>query len=321
MLRALILFLLCLNLVSAQDYERIDNRVSNYPEFESIDHLVLRIRNDFDQEEDKCRAIFTWIATNISFDLEASQSGNKAKTFYFKNERDLQDQRRKYKEELAEKVFKKKKAICLGFSVIFDVIAGKLCLETHYIEGITKISPEEIGSSRSIKDHAWNSVKLSGQWYLLDVTWSSTVQNNNGRWIRRFNDFFYLTDPEIFINSHFPGEPYWQLLEEEITLQSFFNQPVLYTPYFSQKVSLLDHVPGIFRPTGKRQKIRILFDDYEFGTDLFYQVGNSGEIRPLYLRKRDESVWVGIINVRTEEDTTLTIYDSKNALIDFKIKI
>lgn len=37
----------------------------------------------------------------------------------------------------------------------------------------------------------------------------------------RFDDFYFLTDPEDFINTHFPDEEKWQLLDTPIPLEEF----------------------------------------------------------------------------------------------------
>lgn len=37
----------------------------------------------------------------------------------------------------------------------------------------------------------------------------------------RYDDFYFLADPEDFIDSHYPAEQKWQLLDTPITLEEF----------------------------------------------------------------------------------------------------
>ena len=36
-----------------------------------------------------------------------------------------------------------------------------------------------------------------------------------------YDEFFFLTDPEMFISSHYPDDPEWQLLRVPLTLEEF----------------------------------------------------------------------------------------------------
>ncbi|KAJ8372359.1 hypothetical protein AAFF_G00289920, partial [Aldrovandia affinis] len=54
--------------------------------------------------------------------------------------------------------------------------------------------------------HMWNAVRLGGHWYLLDACWGAgRVDLDNKAFIKRYDDFYFLPDPEDFIDSHRPS--------------------------------------------------------------------------------------------------------------------
>jgi hypothetical protein len=67
-------------------------------------------------------------------------------------------------------------------------------------------------------DHAWNAVKLGGNWYLLDATWEHKGYGKTGV---RIGSRCFLTDPRAFVTDHLPENPAWQLLPCPISLADF----------------------------------------------------------------------------------------------------
>lgn len=59
--------------------------------------------------------------------------------------------------------------VCQGYALLAHSMLQKLGIETQYIVGYVG----EIG-------HAWNLVKLDGQWYHLDTTWNDPVPDRKG---------------------------------------------------------------------------------------------------------------------------------------------
>lgn len=56
------------------------------------------------------------------------------------------------------------KAICAGYSYAYQFLAQQLGLECNYVTGTTKVEA-----------HAWNKVKICGQWFLVDTTWDNSL--------------------------------------------------------------------------------------------------------------------------------------------------
>lgn len=55
----------------------------------------------------------------------------------------------------------------------------------------------------------------------------------------RFDDFYFLTEPREFINSHFPDEENWQLLDTPISLEQFERIPLKTSAFYTLGLTLL----------------------------------------------------------------------------------
>lgn len=84
------------------------------------------------------------------------------------------------------------KAVCAGYSKAFQQIAHKAGLETVYVSGIAD-------NGGGYESHAWNKVKLDGDWYNIDVTWDDPVSSKP----MLTYDYFLKADRELPM--HKPG--------------------------------------------------------------------------------------------------------------------
>ena len=75
-----------------------------------------------------------------------------------------------------------KKANCEGYAKAFGVLAADFGLESVLVTGKTDKG----------ENHAWNQVKVDGEWYNIDVTWAD---NDNGDEVR--HAYFLCTDKDF----------------------------------------------------------------------------------------------------------------------------
>lgn len=80
------------------------------------------------------------------------------------------------------------KGICLGFASTFQLLMDMAGVECITVVGACEDSTE---------DHAWNQVKLDGEWYCVDTTWDYGYYPTLGYlyWFNRTSDFFADTKP------------------------------------------------------------------------------------------------------------------------------
>lgn len=78
------------------------------------------------------------------------------------------------------------RGICAGYSTTFQLMMDMLGIECLTIH-----------SSAHGEEHAWNMVRLEGDWYFVDVTWDDPVPDEEGRVIHTYfnsNEEYFLTD-------------------------------------------------------------------------------------------------------------------------------
>lgn len=92
-----------------------------------------------------------------------------------------------------------KKAVCEGYSRAFQLLCNRLGVECINISGTAD------GES-----HAWNNVKLDGEWYEVDVTWNDT----DGDTEFPIYDFFNLPSDK-FSKSHNTAPLYSEITSSE----------------------------------------------------------------------------------------------------------
>ena len=83
----------------------------------------------------------------------------------------------------AESVFKTGLSVCAGFANLFKKILKVYCgLECKKISGEAK--GLEVANSKNDNSHAWNAIKIEGDWYLVDSTWGSGHSDSNNNYVR-----------------------------------------------------------------------------------------------------------------------------------------
>ncbi|WP_155593452.1 transglutaminase domain-containing protein [Lysinibacillus cavernae] len=75
-------------------------------------------------------------------------------------------------------------AVCQGYALAAQAMLEQSGIETKYV----------VGFVNGNEAHAWNLVKLGGEWYHLDTTWNDPVPNRIGA---ASYDYFLVTDAQL----------------------------------------------------------------------------------------------------------------------------
>ena len=118
--------------------------------------------------------------------------------------------------------YNKGKGVCDGFAKLFVTMANNLGVEAYRVVGYSKGAGYVPGKLPEQSDHAWNAIKLNGNYYLLDVTWGIGSCNGDS-YIAKLKDSYFCSKPEAFIRTHLPVEPKYQLVYPTINLQQFVD--------------------------------------------------------------------------------------------------
>ncbi|XP_063298324.1 kyphoscoliosis peptidase-like isoform X3 [Pelobates fuscus] len=193
-------------------FEKLDNYSSKVIGKGSIETLVKELLRDVSTDLGKTRAIWIWICHHIEYDIVG-----------YKNEH--------LRSSDPKDVFKTRKGVCAGYSSLFEHMCSIAGVQCKTVSGYGKGMSYQVGQNiTEDSSHAWNMVYLEGGWHLLDSTWGTGTCNNN-IFSFKYNEFYFLTHPALFIEDHLPENSDCQLLEPRIS-QKHFEQIVYRTPYF-----------------------------------------------------------------------------------------
>jgi hypothetical protein len=195
---------------TVSSFSAVDELVLNLElgNMQSLQELAKGISSHFSDEQSKVRGIFTWVAMNIAYDRES-----------FITSGTLKDQSSKA-------VWSSRLAVCEGYANLLNEMCAAIGIESRLVKGYVR---ELMRDELNYPNHAWNSVKIDGKWHLMDVTWASiniekwkaTSQNRSTAPNYQVLDYYFLPNPETFIYTHLPEDPYWQLQSNYIDLQTF----------------------------------------------------------------------------------------------------
>ncbi|XP_071381855.1 kyphoscoliosis peptidase [Centroberyx affinis] len=174
-------------------------------------------------ELERLRAIWVWLCHNIEYDVSG----------YLGQSEKLSS---------PEEVIAAGRGVCCGYSSLCLEMCREVGIECQEVPGHSKgIGHRQGQSLKNVKsDHMWNAVLLGGQWFLMDACWGAgRVDMDHKSFVKRFDDFYFLTDPEDFIHSHFPDEERWQLLDSPVSLEEFERRVFKTSAFFAMGLRLI----------------------------------------------------------------------------------
>lgn len=128
--------------------------------------LAATIAKGKTSDYDKAKAVYDWVSTNIHYDMDA-----------FKADKII--------DQSARSVLSSKKAVCEGYANLTAALLRSIDLPTTVVHGYALgvdtsgrwVTPFKTPES----NHAWNEVYIDGKWLVIDSTWGSNNQYNNGK--------------------------------------------------------------------------------------------------------------------------------------------
>lgn len=205
----------------AQDMQRVDAIIQLYPErVETAEELSRFISRDFETEEEKVRAIYSWIVHNIAYEPEEYKQFN----FNFTNYRERNEKEERAREKLIQRTLQNGIAVCEGYAMVFEKLCELQGINSYLVRGDVKTNFADIGRSFK-KIHMWNVVTIDGKSYLFDPTWGAGTYRD--KFYREPNWFYYKTPPELFIKTHYPHQYEDALLSEVIAPGVFSEWPLI----------------------------------------------------------------------------------------------
>lgn len=239
--RTLLIVLTC-SFLFEKTFAQIDTAIgTNTPQaagstYQSLAHALC---DELPDDYRKTNAIYNWITHNIKYDVKAMQQG-------------------RLKEEDPKKVFKQRKGMCGGYSLLFAAMCNEVGIKAIMIDGYSKDWMFDDGDKLYIPRHAWNVVYVDQRWRLVDATWGAGGLSQEPGWLKKkmskasqnplltgklkfvfnYDTTFFLSDPLVFRLRHLPTDPVWQLTDTAMPL-SVFEAGELAIKNFNTQYTLL----------------------------------------------------------------------------------
>jgi transglutaminase/protease-like cytokinesis protein 3 len=221
-MKLLVLFFSFLSISAfAQDYERVDAIISMYPNtFDNPEKLSKFIARDFTSEDDRVRAIYTWIIQNIAYNPDEYKQFD----YTFTNYRERNEKDEKLRAKIIQRTLQKGVAVCEGYAMLFEKLCEQQGIKNYLVRGDIKSNFPDIG--RPFKRiHMWNVATIGGKPYLFDATWGAGKYN--GKFIKEPSYFYYKTPPELFIKTHYPDMFEDAFSDVKISREQFSELPLI----------------------------------------------------------------------------------------------
>jgi hypothetical protein len=265
--------------------DKMDSRVRNVgrdlmekifiaPE-ENLQSVTAKLTTGVSDQFLKAKALHDWICDNIAYDVETA--------FLRANRR----------QDYAS-VLRNKKAVCAGYTNLFNQMCRLANIESIGISGYSK-GFGYTGSFGSVPDHDWNAVKINSKWYLVDVTWDAGHVDQR-TYIKNYSTSYLFLDSRPFLYSHLPVAEKDQFYAPPLTKEKFVEEPYIAGVYFRYGLELESDKPSYNNIT-----------DGNFTFDILTKNANvmlTSELRTTQQLNIDGASWQG------RSGTTITfIYD------------
>lgn len=202
----------------AQDNNRfkaVDEYVQSLGSLDTLNMGTISyiVTKKFPENTDKVRAIFYWIANNISIDLKMAKKESNEKM-------------------LSEDVLKTRKANANGYAALFQDMCSVAKIRCLTVDGYIKKTVEDINNVPDAFNHTWAVIQLGtspDSWYYVDPEWGSGyVDDKATTFTKKFNDAYFFASKPLFNLQHFPDNMAWQLGGTgPKTAKDFFSQPIV----------------------------------------------------------------------------------------------
>ncbi|MES2411420.1 MAG: transglutaminase domain-containing protein [Bacteroidota bacterium] len=185
------------------NYSSVDNKMLAIPEnlTATTSGIADYINSNFTSQDEKVRAIYHWITSDISYDVP---------NMYEPNNLDSPEVK-------IAKTLKTRKGVCIHYAEVFKEIANKVGVKSFIVAGYTKQFNEVAAIS-----HAWNVSQIDGKWFLFDATWGAGFVEGK-KYTKKQNNAYFKRSPDRMIVNHMPFDFLWQLLQEPLTNSEFIS--------------------------------------------------------------------------------------------------
>jgi hypothetical protein len=205
----------------------------------------------YSSQIEKLRSIFIWITENIKYDCDFLNKDEDPPSFECEGDSiSCADGLSKWEMEYINKVLKKKRTICQGYSMLLKKMCDISGIECEIISGYAKNKSYQVGIP-FIADHAWNAVRIDSVYYFLDATWAAGFcplcifdDDLYCEFVKSYKNYYWLTPFNKLVRDHYPSNGKW-VMEPNYTKEKFFDNAFFYGQYALEHIDILSPNTGV----------------------------------------------------------------------------
>jgi hypothetical protein len=201
---------------NGRDFTKIDEYVKSLGPLTTMSMGTINnvVSNKFTDKMDKARAIYYWVAHNITYDVKGIRTNNTAKN-------------------TPAEVLQSRKAVGIGFANLFQDMCSSADIRCLTVDGFVKYNAQQIGEKDQEINHSWAVVQLGQSpedWYYVDPAFGSGYLNADMKeFTKAYTDAYFFTEKASFNLQHFPDNGAWKLGTAPKNKKDFFDMPVVKT--------------------------------------------------------------------------------------------
>lgn len=313
----LLLNVVFVNFAFSQKISEVDEIVAKYPKsFSSTEKLTAKIESDFSSDYDRARAVYSWMAFNIKYDFNALLNPPRTQGFSYSSEAEKQRKIKQINDNLIQKTFKNQKAVCEGFTALYQDLVSSMGIKCEIIRGDSKISVRDIGRKTTSSNHAWNMVLIDKKWRLVDVTWGQGYYDSSkGRMVADFSPIYFDTDPDYFFAKHFPDSGSY--LGNRLSKEDFLNGPLIYNKTIEFDYKIKSPESGLIEAK-KGKKITFEIKNLSKSNQVFYLNKSNRAVKVQNPKEKRDGLEFQILYDNNVGEY-ITIFVDTNSIVSFKI--
>lgn len=199
------------------------------PFHKNVEGLAKKFKNKYPDDSTRTVAIYNWIKGYLRYDLNAYKKYKFKVNNYSMN-----------------KVLYRRKALCYGFSKLFQDVCLRSGITCAQLSGYPFENPNDPYVHYYYDNHAWNAAVINGHWYLFDVTYDNGFVKKKKRVIRKFlnrtfafpllydktkfihqpTDKFIFQSGGPFVDTHYPILINGLLIADKVSIESFATKDI-----------------------------------------------------------------------------------------------
>jgi transglutaminase/protease-like cytokinesis protein 3 len=193
-------------------YAKVDAYALSVGKLDSLNmgNIAIKLTKPFADKMDKIRALYTWVANNITYDIKAARNDDAGN---FKT----------------VDILKLRKANGLGFAKLFQDMCSSIGVRCLTTDGSIRRVYDDLENGIKGINHSWNVIQLgttADTWHYVDCALASGTWDNDFKVVTKsFSDRYFFTNKATFNKQHIPNNAAWLLGPGTANLKEFNTTP------------------------------------------------------------------------------------------------